>query len=155
MPATLTQIVVGAAQFTGNTDADGLFSFAQFNALPRTTGIIIHSLSYVEIDSGPALTTNVQFWSRKNPGGAPVLKVPLGDGTAAGGLLDINGVARLKLCGHVLERNPGQHQSIALLNGGFWQIQVITQNKQDTAAATLTYDLCDFPESDLRGSTEV
>lgn len=153
MPATLVQTVSGASQFTGLTAA-GLFLFSGFDALPRTTGVLIHTLSYQEHTIGPALTTNVQFWAFK-PGGAPTERVTLGDATAAGALIDVNGEARLKLCGHVLERNPGKHDPADLDKAKFWQVRVFTQNKTIDATVTLTYTLCDFNESDLRGSTEV
>jgi hypothetical protein len=150
MPATLVQNVSGALQFSGLTGA-GLFLFSGFDALPRTAGVLIHTISYQEHTIGPALTTNVQFWAFK-PGGTPTERVTLGDATAAGALIDVNGNARLKLCGHVLERNPGKRDASDPTKGQFWQVRVFTQNKTHDASVTLTYTICDFNESDLRGS---
>lgn len=152
MPVTLTQTVAGAAQFDAASETTGLFLFRKFWRLPRTTGVVIHSLSYVELDAGPALTTEVAFYSRRSISGAPTIKVPLGDATAAAGLLDVNGDARLKLCGHVLEREPGAFVSVASIDALFWDVTVETRGKTETATVTLTYDLCDFQESELRGA---
>lgn len=151
MPATLIQTVAGATQYDG-TAGKGLFDFSFVDSLPRTTGVIIHTLSYFEESSGPPLTTNVQFFSVK-PAGVPTARVPLGDGEAAAGLLDVNGAARLKLCGHVLEKNPGKFGTDD--QGLMWAVLCFTKMKTENATITLTYDLCDFNESDLRGSREI
>jgi hypothetical protein len=153
MPITLVDTVAGAAQFDGTTNA-GLFNFLRYWKLARTTGIVIHSISYVEISSGPALTTQVSAWAVRSVLPAPTIKVPLGDATAAGNLLDADGNARLKLCGHVLERNPGSHVGGASTDGIFWDVQVFTKNKTEDATVTITFDLCPFPETDARDSTD-
>lgn len=153
MPRTLHQTLPGAVQFDGLVGT-GQFDFLKYAALPRTTGIIIHAISYCELQAGGGpLTTRVAFWSILNVGGVPTTKVTLGDADAADTLIDADGTARMKVCGHVLERNPGDHKPGGI-NGRFWQIRCYTVGKTQPGSIVLTYDLCDFEESTLRGSTD-
>lgn len=140
------QTLADATQFDGLTVTTGLFRFTRWQEIPRTTRVVLTALSYVELDDGVPLTTNVQFWAVK-PGGLATEKMPLGDGTAAGGLLDINGDARLRLCGIVLPREPGD-------GGIIWDVQVLTQNKTETATACLDFVLCPYPDTNERDSPD-
>jgi hypothetical protein len=153
MPRTLHQTLPGAVQFDGLAGT-GQFRFFDYSAIPRTTGIIIHAISYCELQAGgPPLTTRVSIWSLLTFGGVPTTKVTLGGGDAASNLLDADGDARLKVCGHVLERIPGDYNP-SNNNGRFWEIRCYTVGKTQPGSFVITYDLCDFQESQLRGSTD-
>lgn len=145
MSGIVRQTLAGVAQFTGLAAA-GLFTFSEYNRIPRTSRVVLTILSYTEIPAGPALTTNVQFWAFR-PGGTPTEKVALGDATAAGDLLDANGEARLRLCGIPLPREPGDA-------GAFWEVRAFTQNKSDDATVCVDFVLSPFPDTSERDSNE-
>ena len=139
MSGVSCQTRADADQFDGLTPTTGFFSFANLQGLPRTTRAVLTSLSYVEDTAGPALTTTVQFWAVR-PGGTPTERIPLGDGDAATGLLNANGNARLKLCGIVLPREPGE-------DGEHWNVMAITQNKTQTGTVCVDFVLCPYPDT--------
>ena len=142
---TETQTVAGASVFDGTT-LGGFFSFAgRFSHLPRTARIVINSVTYTEINVGPALTTTVRAQITRS-GGAATEYAILGNGLASETLISpINQNAELRLCGIVLFRDPGD-------NGLFWDLQVFTQNKTQTASVSVDYLISPFAETDPRDS---
>ena len=142
---TETQTVNGASVFDGTT-LGGFFSFAaRFSHLSRSTRIVINSVSYTEINAGPALTTTVRAQITRS-GGDPTEYAILGNGLASQTLISpINGNAELRLCGIVLFRDPGD-------NGLFWDLQVFTENKSQTASVAVDYMISPFAETDPRDS---
>lgn len=142
---TETQTLAGASQYDG-TPVGGFFGFGtRFSGLPRSTRIVINSVTYTEVQAGPALTTTVRVQITRSFGG-PTAYAIVGNGLASDGLLSpINGNAELKLCGLALFRDPGDR-------GLFWDLQVFTVNKTETATVAVDYVICPFPETDPRDS---
>lgn len=145
---TLSQKVLGAAQFTGLAGA-GEFDFAFLDLIPRTTRVVISAVSYFE-PAGPPFPpmTNVDVWADLIA--VDVLQhMPFGRGLAAENLLSpITGNAELRLCGLLLPRVPGD-------GGAHYQVRVVTENKTHDAVVLLDYYLCPFNETTLRDSHEV
>lgn len=143
MPTEI-QTLAGNAQFTGLVNA-GLFDFStRFSDLPRSTRIVINSVSYTE---SPALgiQTNVRVQITRQ-GGSLTQYAIVGNGLAAVSLTSpINGFGELRLCGLALYRDPGD-------NGQFWDLQVFTEQKLGVATVAVDYIICPFPETDPRDS---
>lgn len=144
---TLSQKVLGAAQFTGVAGA-GEFDFAFLDLIPRTTRVVISAVSYFEATAGPVLTTDVDVWADLIA--VDVLNhMPFGRGLAAENLLSpLTGNAELRLCGLLLPRVPGD-------GGAHYQVRVVTTNKTQDAVVLVDYYLCPFNETTLRDSHEV
>ena len=146
MSGVSCQTLAGAAQFDGLTNATGLFTFARYQRIPRTSRVVLTVLSYVEDTPGPALTTDVQFWAVR-PVGAPTERISLGDGVSASGLLNSLGNARMKTCGIVLPRDPGD-------DGTHWIVQAITQNKTQDASVCVDFVVRPYSDTSDRDSPE-
>lgn len=147
MSGVSRQTLAAAVQFDGVGVGTGLFTFANLGLIARTTRVVLTSLSYVEIEGPPfPVATNVQFWAVR-PGGIPTERMPLGDGESAVALLNVLGDARMRLCGIILPREPGD-------DGLHWNVEAITQNKTQTATVCVDFVLCPYPESHERGSPD-
>lgn len=137
--------VLGATQF--NPSTSGLFEFAPFSGLYRSTGIVIGLVGYFEGTTGPPLTTDVEVWAQL-AGGDPEDRVPIGSALSSVGLLNlITGNADMRLCGIELPREPGD-------DGQFWDVLVATKNKTQNAVVTVQYRITPGPETSTHDSTE-
>lgn len=145
--ATEFLTLAGATQFTGLAGA-GLVDFStRYSALPRSTRIVINSVTYTEVESGQALTTTVRAQLTR-PGGGPTEYAILGNGLASAALLSpINGNAEMRLCGIALFRQPDRL-------GLFWNLQVFTVDKTEDATVAVDYVVCPFPETNARDSQQ-
>lgn len=139
----IRQIRAGAAEFQGTAGLGGFWSFQSFNALPRSTGIIIGLVGYFEEALGGVLATDVNCWTQL-PGIDQTARVPIGLGQASDALLNpITSNADLRLCGIELPREPGD-------GGPFWNVHLTTKNKTKNGTATLQYRIVPGPESSAR-----
>lgn len=131
------QSVAGTEQFDGSP-GKGLWNFSgRYGKLPRTTAIQIDAMSYNEdlAAMGPIITAIgfVAFrlgqpeverfvWARDNS-------------TMGGGLINpVTGNAGRTYPGFRLPRQPGD-------NGEWWNLFLLTKDKKELAAASITYYL--------------
>lgn len=146
MPTEILTLA-GATQFAG-TAGFGFFQFStRFSRLPRTTRVVINSVSYSEVFDGVALTTNVQV-RLVRPGSVPSAYAIVGRGLAGESLISpITQNAELRLCGLALFRDAGDV-------GPFWDLEVLTVNKTEDATVAVDYVVCPFPETNPRDSQQ-
>lgn len=143
MPTEI-ETLAGAIQYTGVANA-GLFDFStRYSHLPRSTRIVINSVSYTEIPMGFPIVTTVRVQLTKS-GGSLTQYAILGNGVPPGIISPINSAAELRLCGVALYRDPGD-------KGLFWDLQVFTNGKLNPATVAVDYVICPFPETDPRDS---
>lgn len=143
------QTIAGVTQFEGNAGG-GFWGFGDWNLLPRTTRVVLLSISYFEPDANVDLT--VEIWTAR-PGGLPTERMPIARGIADGGDLinPITGAGELRACGITVPRDlapnpqdPGQH----------WDVFLRTTGKLVTATACCDWMLCPYPDTtpqDSRG----
>lgn len=133
------QSVSGTEQFDGSENK-GLWNFNdRFRHLPRATAIQIDALSYNEdlAEMGPIITA-IGFIAFRV--GQPVVERFVwardNSNTAMGGGLinPVTGNAGRTYPGFRLPREPGD-------NGEWWNIFLLTKDKKENAAASLTYYL--------------
>lgn len=146
------QTLEAATQFDG-TAAKGFWDFSDWDHIPRTTRIVLLSISYHEPNPVDiALTVNI--WLSR-PGGLATERMPLEFGLAdpaKGNLLNpITAAGELRACGITLPRDlppdisdPGQH----------WQLHLETADKVNDATACCDWMLCPFPDTDARDSRD-
>lgn len=149
MPQIVCQQVDGTAQFDGAV-GQGQWLFSQYNNLPRSTGITIALMSYIEDGTGPPpLTVAVAFYAVAPAAPNALHRIPLGLGDAKKGeLLNIvTGNAEAKFCGLLLPREPGD-------GGAFWSIICLTKEKAHDARACVEWVTCPLPETDGRDSPD-
>lgn len=135
MAIAVSQTVLDAGQFTATPGA-GFWSFQHYNNLPRTTGIQIDAMSYNEDLNGMGpIRTAVAFlpFLLGTPDTARMIWAR--DDAQFGDLLNpISGNAAKTFRGYRLPREPGD-------NGKWWDMYFATQEKENTATATLTWYL--------------
>lgn len=137
--------LAGATEFNG-TAGQGLFTFTRYNRIARTTRVSILTIAYTEIVDAP-ITTNIRVFASR-PGGAPTERILLGAGLYEHGLLDpVNGNAYLKLCGIILPREPKNF-------GEHWQIEVLSDGKQNDGSLTIDHVMCPAPDTDPEDSAQ-
>lgn len=143
------QTLAGATQFDGS-GTNGAWGFTDWDLIPRTTRIVLLSISYYEPgEVDPDLS--VEIWASR-PGGLTTERMPIALGLASANLVNpITDAAELRACGITLLRDlptnieiPGQH----------WQVHLATANKLVTATACLDWMLCPYPDTDAHDSRD-
>ncbi len=130
----VTQSVAGAGQFTGLAGA-GLFVFVQFDAMPRTTRVAVHSAA-VAIDG---MVTTARIFYRR-PAANPEDRILLASGNTASMIdpADPAFGADLSVCGRVVPRE---------LDGSHWELVVVTTGKDGDGTATIDFTLQPYPDT--------
>lgn len=135
--AAATQTRTAANQFSGTVAGQGLFSFSTFDAIPRTTRVVVSLASYAAAAGGvPA--TEVEFWFRRAGGVVPTERVLLGRFDQLQIEDPSDGSGDVTICGKVVPRDA---------DGSHWELQVITTGKTVTATATVDTLLQPFPDT--------
>ena len=134
--ATTIQTVAGVGQFDGTAGA-GLFSFAQWDAVPRTTRVVVTLASYAAVTGGNPGDL-LEFYFRR-PGGAATERALLlrADGTEIAGPA---GDGDVTICGRVVPRDPGD-------SGQHWELVAFTTGKTVTASVCVDVVLEPFPDA--------
>lgn len=131
------QSVAGAEQFDG-TEGKGLWNFHErYGHLPRTTDIMIDAMSYNEDLAGMGpVTTAIGFVAFRV--GQPLVERFVwarDNSTMGGGLINpVTGNAGRTYPGFRLPREAGD-------DGEWWNLFLLTEDKKEVAAASITYYL--------------
>lgn len=139
------QTIQDAGQFQGDA-LGGLWGFSDWNNIPRTSRLVILSISYYEPAAPVGLTVNI--WASR-PGGLPTERMPIAYGLAdpaQGGKLinPITNAGELRACGITLPRDLPS----GLGDGGqHWQIHLQTTGKAQTATACCDWAICPYPDT--------
>ena len=131
-----SQLVLDAGQFTASPGA-GFWSFQHYNGLPRTTDIVIDAMAYNEDLNGMGpITTAIVFLAYLFPEpDTSRMIVARDDSSMTGTLINpISGNAANTYRGYRLPRQPGK-------NGRWWDMYFATQDKENTATATISWYL--------------
>lgn len=130
-----SQTVLDAAQFTATPGA-GFWSFQKYNHLPRTTDIQIDAMSYNEDLNGMGpIQTAIAFLPFLIGEPDTSRMIVARDDAQFGDLINvISGNAAKTFRGYRLPREPGE-------NGKWWDMFFATQDKDNTATATITWYL--------------
>ncbi len=130
-----SQTVLDADQFTATPGA-GFWSFQKYNRLPRTTDIMIDGMSYNEDLNGMGpIMTAVAFLAFKFGTPDTARAIWARDDAQFGDLINpISGNAAKTFRGYRLPRDAGN-------NGTWWDMYFATQDKENTASATITWYL--------------
>ncbi len=133
------QTLAGGAQFDGLTNSTGLFSFTNFSMQPKTTRIVLTSISYAT--AAVIVPGDIAFFLRK-PGGLATERVLLGRGLQAN-ILGPAGDGDFSVCGKVVPRD---------VNGTNWTLHAVTTNKNADASVVVDFILQPFPDTSARDS---
>lgn len=139
--------VLDAVQFDPALSTSGLWDFAKYSNIPRSTGISIGIIGYHEPKGGVAPTVDINVFVRLTGGSAEHI-VLIGTAQSSENLINpITGDADMRLCGFELPREKG-------LGGQFWDVFLVTTDKLETAVATVQYRFTPGPETSTHDSTE-
>lgn len=128
------QTRAGAAQFTGAAGA-GQWTFTSYDALPRTTRVVLSVLGYHAAAGGSV--GDIAFYAVR-PGGAATERVLLGRATAAQ-MTGPGTEGNATFCGKILPREPG--------GGVFWQVIAVGSGKDVDASACLDFLVQPYPDT--------
>lgn len=139
MPGFCTTVTVaGAAQFTGAAGL-GLFSFAAFDALPRSTRLSITTAAYATaVGASGDVTMMLQRQGGAATERALLLRALQADITGPDGDADV------RTCGVTVPRDS---------DGRHWDLIVTTAGKAVTGTVSLDFLVCPHPDATDRDSS--
>lgn len=138
-------LTLGLATNFALVAGQGFFSMQEFNALPRTTRLLV-KFCYYELNDFPT-ATNIWFWAIK-PGGTATERCLIGRGQYEHGLLDpVTNQALLKLCPDCVPRNQGN-------KGAFWDVGVFSTGKVNVGTVTMDTIVCPNPDTTREDSPQ-
>lgn len=130
-----SQTLGGAVQFSGSP-GNGLWTFNQYDNLPRTTGIRINTMSYCEeLNGGPPITTEIAFFAFLLGSLSTTTMLWARDDAKTGDLLNpLTDNAARTFPGFRLPREAGK-------GGKFWSILLLSKDKSEPASGSISWYL--------------
>ena len=144
MSGASCQILDNATQFDGSPGR-GLFSFAAYNKLPRTTRVQISRISYATDGAPGANPGDIDFYLTR-PGGDPLERMLIGRFTQAE-ITGPNNDGDVTICGVIVPRDPGDQ-------GQHWQLQAFSTGRDVSGAVCVDVFLQPLPDTSMEDSQQ-